>query len=200
MPDDAVEAPLLYVVAGPMRTGKSIIAARFNRATGVSILSADDLVRMLGAGAPELGIRHDLDWRDRSQKLSPLLDGLAEVRMERGVPLLIEGELSMDHVGSLIGSYQPYVRACCVGDCSTTVEAKLAAIRAYAATQDYDWTRRLSAERLAEFVRMSLADSLVFRYEAERLGIPFFDMSADFEAGVAAAVAYLIEGVQTHAL
>ena len=194
MPDTDENTPLLYLLAGPMRSGKSIIAQRFNRATGISILSVDDLVRMLQTGAPELGIRHDMDWRDRSEKLAPLLDGLVEVRMERGVPLLIEGELSMEHASSLLHSYGSFVRACCIGDIETTVEIKTAAIRAYSRTQDYDWSRHLTDERLQEVVARIMADSLDFREEAVRLGIPFFDMASGFEAGVAAAAAYLAGG------
>lgn len=194
MPDLDDEAPLLYLVAGPTRTGKSIIAQRFNRATGISTLSTDDLVRMLQTGAPELGILHDIDWRVRRKKLGPFIDGLVEVRMERGVPLLIEGEIWTEQVASLIESYGSFVRACCVGDCATTVEAKAAAMWTYSEANPYDWSRRMTDERRHEFAAVILAASLEFRAAAQRLGIPFFDMATGFEAGVEAAVKYLGEG------
>ncbi|MPZ50875.1 MAG: hypothetical protein GEU75_16515 [Dehalococcoidia bacterium] len=55
------ESPLVYLLGGPMRSGKSIIAERFNRRTGISVISTDDLVHMLTLAAPQLGISDEDD-------------------------------------------------------------------------------------------------------------------------------------------
>ena len=135
-PIDAMsEEILLYLVDRPMRTGKSQIARRFNALTGVSYVSTDDLFAMLGVAAPSLKIGWDSGntWPENRRKLAPFVAGLARDRVRDASPLLIEGELLPDMVGSLLRESGGKARACFVGNSAMELEDKVRILQ--------DWER-----------------------------------------------------------
>jgi hypothetical protein len=185
--------PVLYLVGGPMRTGKTQIALRFNALSGISYVSADDLVNTLEFARPDLGIGHDLPgqtWRDKREALAPFLEGFARLRVEASHPVLIEGELHREMVRRLLAAFGEQVRACFVGTAGLSVEAKVADLRAWSSSQG-DW---LSGKSPADFewtAQVCLDASAEYKAAAMALGIRYFDLSNDWDARVEAVVQYL---------
>jgi hypothetical protein len=197
-----VTAPRLYLVAGPMRTGKSIIAARFNRLSGISSLSGDDLIHMLGLAAPGLGISHrELDkemgkkrWRLNRDRLAPFVEAFAELRVWRESPIIIEGVLHPESVQRLMRRYPGVCRGCFVGNATVTPAVKVEHLLEHSKLSPKDWLRGKPAAELAAYATEIIEASLEYRDAAGALGIPYFELSPDFEAGVSQVVTYLKDG------
>jgi hypothetical protein len=166
---------------------------RFNALSGISYVSADDLVNTLEFARPDLGIGHDppgQTWRDKREALAPFLEGFARLRVEASHPVLIEGELHHDTVSRLLAAFGERVRACFVGTAGLSVEAKVAQLRAWSSSQG-DW---LSGKTAADFewtARVCLDASAEYKAAAVALGVPYFDLSNDWDAGVEAVVRFL---------
>jgi hypothetical protein len=185
--------PLIYLLGGPMRTGKSQAARRFNKRTGISYISTDDLFRVLGLAAPQLKIGWDSgnSWRDNRELLTPFLVELARIRVQERNPILIEGELSPQTAGSLSEELGAECRACFVGSADLSLAAKVDALQAWSDAQG-DWLSDGSPDLTEWAARESLAASLEYRQAATQLGIPYFELSGDFEAAVERLVRYLV--------
>jgi len=186
----------LYLVGGPMRTGKTLCARRFNLRTGISYISTDDLVYMLQEAAPLLGIGHDLPgttWRGNRDALAQYVEALADIRMRETRPLLLEGELHPASVANLSARYADQVRACFFGTPSLDVPAKLRALRAWSASGG-DWLTNETAEVSEWAAKECITASVEYREAAAELRIPFFDLSTDFDAMLDRVVDYLCVG------
>jgi hypothetical protein len=191
----ALPKPVLYLVGGPMRTGKSQIAARFNARSGVSYISTDDICYMLGLGAPGLGIGWDAGntWQQNRRLAAPFLEHLARIRIDEGRALLIEGEVDTEMTGRLLEEHAGAVRACFVGTASLALADKIAAIKAWSDAHD-DWLSGKPDEEVAWAARECLAASSEYEAAAKALEVPYFDLSDDWGAGVGAVVRYLVSG------
>jgi hypothetical protein len=199
--DEPLLNPFLYLVGGPMRTGKSIIARRFNDQTGVSAISTDHLVSMLMAGLPKLGLDLDRDgWKDsriRAERIAPMVEAHASSIEWELRPWLIEGELLPDSVQRILGRIGTRTRVCFIGDIETTVEAKAQRLRDHGEFDRMDWLRGRSQAYLLDIAARVLESSLEYRTAAARLAVPFFDMAPDFDASVERVLAYLGSGKLT---
>ena len=189
------QSPLLFLVGGPKRTGKSIIGRRFNARTGVSVVSSDDVIGMLEVAAPALGIGHDTatTWRVNRDLCAPFLEAFAEIRCRRGLPVLIEGELLPESVGRLLEWHGCLVRACFVGDIAASAESKYETLVEHIKREPLDWLWGYSEAQISRIAKEILEDSREYEQAAGELEIPFFDMQPDFEAAVDRVVNYLVD-------
>ena len=100
--------PIIYLLGGPARTGKTLISLRFNAVSGISIVSTDDLADLVELAAPHLRIGHEFGatWRETRDGLAPFVEGLADIRGREERPILIEGELHPASVKRLMGRFK----------------------------------------------------------------------------------------------
>jgi hypothetical protein len=196
--DEPLVNPFLYLVGGPMRTGKSIIARRFNEQTGVSAISTDHIVSMLMAGLPKLGLDLSRDgWKDsktRAERVAPMVEAHAASIEWELRPWLIEGELLPDSVRRIQGRIGSRTRVCFIGDIETTVEAKARRLREHGEFDRLDWLRGRSQAYMLDIATRVLAASREYQAAADRLDVPFFDMAPDFNASMERVLTYLTSG------
>jgi hypothetical protein len=144
---------LLYLIGGPARSGKSVLAGRLLQQHRVPYFSLDYLTSGLSLGAPVLGVHHDLSARERGERLwavvEPMLRNIAEVEPA----YLIEGEAFLpDRLAALAKEYGGVIRVCFLGYARCDVEAKTAAIRAHPSPVN-DWVAGLTPEALVSWWR-----------------------------------------------
>ena len=184
--------PLIYIVAGPMRTGKSEAARRFNALSGVSYISTDDLLQMLGLAAPELGMGWDSGstWRQNRERISPFLLELARARVHDGNPLLIEGEIEPELAAALRAELGDRARICFVGSAELDLESKVSALRRWS-QREGDWLTEGPDDLTEWAARESLAASIEYRAAANEVRIAYFELSGDFEAALGRLIEFL---------
>jgi hypothetical protein len=185
---------MIYLLGGPMRVGKSLIARRVRERASISVISTDDVFRMLRDGAPQLGIRFEMPIPEECEALWPFLRALISIRLDRHEPLLIEGAgISPRHAAQAQNEFVGGVRACFVGELTVHPQQKLRALRAYSEAHG-DWLAEKPRETYEEIVRTILTVSEEYKRDCGVLGIAFFDMGEDFDGSLTAVVDYLLTG------
>jgi adenosyl cobinamide kinase/adenosyl cobinamide phosphate guanylyltransferase len=104
---------VLYLIGGPARSGKGVLAQRLLRQKQVPYFSVDYLTTGLADGAPGLGIRHELPNRARGEPMWSVLAGMLRNIVEVEPAYVVEGDVLLpDKVAGLSGEYRGCVRAC----------------------------------------------------------------------------------------
>ena len=176
-----VGSPLLFVIGGPCRTGKSTLARMLHAAVGVPAVPTDALVWMLQVGAPDLGVRHGR-LVDKAERLFPFLMPFVDAYTASGATLVLEG----DAIGPLEASalaHQHNVRACFIGHSGARPEDL---------TLDDGWAARHSSEQLSSLAHFVAEGSLRLAAECRRAGWPYFDIA---QHGRASALAAALESL-----
>src|SRR3972149_9132469 len=107
---------MIYLLGGPMRVGKSLIARRFRERASISVISTDDISRVLRDRAPHLGITYEMPIAKECEALWPFIRALVSIRVDRDEPLLIEGAgISPRRAAQAQQEFVGGVRACFVG-------------------------------------------------------------------------------------
>lgn len=182
---------MICLLGGPMRVGKSIIAARVAARSPVQVISTDDLRSTLAADAPELGAHADLDPTARYPLMEPLLDRLLALRMARGEPALIEGDAFSPAWAARFRDRAPgRVRVCFAGELSIARSTKLRHLREHTAVHG-GWLADEPPETYRWAVGRIFAISREDEAACDRLGIAFFDMGVEFETSVERVVRFL---------
>jgi hypothetical protein len=182
---------LLYLVGGPARSGKSLLAQRLLRQRQIPYFSVDYLTSGLARGAATQNVRHEQSNRDRGERIWPVLSGVLRNIVEVEPHYLVEGgALLPEKVVEFSSRYPGAIRACFLGYAHSTAEAKCASIRATPAPIN-DWVAKMSCEELVRLVSEMGEFSAYLEKECARLHIPYFDGSADFNNALNAAQLYL---------
>lgn len=185
---------MLYLIGGPARSGKSLLARRLLERRQVPYFCADYLTSGLAAGAHGLGVDHDLDDRTRGELVWPVLAGVLRNLVEVEPEYVVEGDVLLPgRVAGLRAEYEGRVRACFLGYPRCTVEAKVASIRAHPSPVN-DWVAGLLDEELCALVTQTVASSRHVEAECRSHGIAFFDGSLSFEVALEHAERYLVGG------
>jgi hypothetical protein len=187
---------VIYLLGGPMRCGKSIIARRVVEMAPVSEVSTDDLRRMLGAGVPEHPIHGDMDPTARYELMEPFLEGLIDVRLQRDAPILIEGDaFSPAWAAGLRDRYPDpdRVRVCFTGELTLAPQIKMRRMREHA-NEHGGWLVEATPETYSWVLKRIYAISREQKETCDALQIPFFDIGANFEAAVERVAQYLTTG------
>ena len=176
--------PMIILLGGAMRTGKTTIARRLVETLRISTISTDDIVEMLRDGAPQLGIHADMDPTARYPLLEPFLDGLVRARIESREPLIVEGDAFSPRWAARARDEHPAdVRPYFVGELTIEPALKLRYMRDHTATQG-GWLADESPETHDWALRRIFEISRENEAACRELDIPFFDIGADFNASV----------------
>lgn len=186
------------MIGGPARCGKSLLARRLLRQREAPYFCADYLTSGLAAGVPDLGVAHELPCQARGELIWPVLVGVLRNLVEVEPEYVVEGDALLPaRVAELQAEYEGQVRACFLGYPRAVAAARIASIRAHPSPVN-DWVRGLSEDLLNDLVVEMLDFSRHLEAECQRLGIPFFDGSVDFDLALQQAETYLV-GVQSRA-
>jgi hypothetical protein len=182
---------MLYLIGGAARSGKTLLAHRLLRERGVPHFCVDYFVSALDQGAPELGIQGESPTEPKTKKLWPRLVPMLRNIVEVEPAYTVEGDaLSPRGVSEQIQAYPGQIRAAFVGYGSTTAERKLAEIRTAAGGVN-DWIQDHTDEYILALCSEMIEFSRFVQAECQSLGLPYFDVSDDFQQGLDKAYASL---------
>jgi hypothetical protein len=122
------------------------------------------------------------------------LEGLIDVRLQRGAPVLIEGDAFSPAWAAALRDRQPdRVRVCFAGEISIAPPIKARRLREHA-HEHGGWLVEATPETYSHALHRIFAISRENKAVCDVLDIPFFDMGANFEASVERVAQYLTTG------
>ena len=182
---------MLYVLGGAMRSGKSLIARKFVSEKQIPYLPADVLVTGAQEGVPILGVQQGDEFINKAEKLWPILKPIL-LHIARVEPrYLVEGDpILPKHIAEIQKENQD-VRACFIGYNKISAEEELKRLRQFSNVENLDWTKRISDEKMLEYITMAIEFSKYLEEECKKYNIAYFDNSLDFMKTTDDAFKYL---------
>jgi hypothetical protein len=188
---------LLYLIGGPARSGKSLLARRLLQLCQAPYFCADYLTSGLSAGAPGLGLGHELASQARGERIWPVLVGVLRNLVEVEPEYAVEGDVLLPgRVAELRAEYEGQIRACFMGYPRCSPKAKVVSMRAHPSPVN-DWVAGMSEKQQLELVVEMVDFSKYLEAECQLHRISFFDGSLDFPLALQQAERYLVGGVAT---
>jgi 2-phosphoglycerate kinase len=183
---------MIYILGGAARSGKTLLSRRAVAERGVPYFPLDAVWGGLAGGAPQLGITWDQAFIERAERMWPITKPVLSFFFHEDADFLIEGDTILPkHVRELMDEGNA-VRCCFLGYTELTSEEKLALVRTYE-QGTRDWTNVISDEEMTRYVEEMIVFSTYLKSECERYGIPYFDISHDFDTPREEAFGYLFE-------
>ena len=182
---------MLYLLGGAARAGKSTVSRKFLAKTGIPFFALDYLMMGMAKGLPEYGVDPDGDDLLTGDKLWPIVGQMATAMLENGFEYLLEGvQLQPLHAHDLGVRNEGAVRACFLGFARADTRAKFHELRTHPAVHN-DWLRNYSDAEVMETIEHLKSRSGQIERECIELGLPYFDVSSNFEVVTEEAVSYL---------
>jgi 2-phosphoglycerate kinase len=181
---------MLYILGGASRSGKTLLARRAVSEKQIPYFPLDVLFGSLVYGAPELGIKYEDSFIDRSNKLWPVTKNVIKMFLDEESNYLIEGDSILPEQVNELRAQGKLVRACFIGYPELSVEEKLSLVRQHH-QGEVDWTKEISDEDLFPMIESMIDFSKLLKEECTKYGIKYFDISHDFEKARDSAFEYL---------
>jgi hypothetical protein len=182
---------LVILIGGATRSGKSMVARRLSAGLTWPLLSLDVLKMGLVRAVPLLGVDPDSPPTEVGRVMWPLIRAMVENALDTDADYVFEGDmLSPDRVSELREASDGRLAACFLGYRRSTPEQKLVAIRRYRGLPN-DWLNEHDDGYVLEEARLGIAESVRIARESERVGLRYFDGSAEFERMLDEAMEYL---------
>ncbi len=171
---------MLYLISGPSRSGKTLLAKKILREKNLPYLSLDWLMMGFNNGIPEYGIHHLLMPDEIAKRMWPFLNGMIDNILYDGMDYVIEGEAMLPElIAGLIQKYPGKIAAVFIGYTDIDVEEKIILIKKYRAGED-DWLTRESDEYIRDHVVTMIKHSKMIKEECHKYGLAYFDTSYNF--------------------
>jgi hypothetical protein len=181
---------VIYLIGGPPRTGKTLLARRLGRRLGIGWLSLDTLRFVMRGLLPEVAElagfgRPPGPWADRFYPY--VRDAVLSSAYVEG-DYVIEGVDFMPRHARALAAETP-VTACFLGLSSPD----LATIDAHSGRMDY---QKHESQAVRDGLPGWIASwTAAVRAECQQLGLPFFDLAGDYQAQADRALQALASGV-----
>ena len=172
-----------FLIAGPARTGKSMIRNRLLEKYCMNGFCTDSLVSMLVFSSPELGISfQESDYSHITKYIQGLLT------YQNNVTTVFEG------VGIYASDWLKYkdfenVEMIGIGTVEISVLEKMHQIRQNPSFND--WTTDLVDQDLYRLCENLIDQSRKIKQDCENFDLPFFDLSDDFQEKIEEIVDYI---------
>ncbi len=176
---------MIYLIGGAPRVGKTTLAKIILERKNIPFIPADVLTQAIDHTYPKLGVRSG-EWEDIPDKFYPYLREFVS-QMKWNLPdYVIEGDSFFPrHVKKLAKEFK--VKSVFLG----TSHASLEEIKKFAFHGD--WTNDLSEKKQKELPDWLVSLSKMFKTEADKYKIPYFDMSEDREQKLEEAYSALFD-------
>ncbi len=182
---------MLILLGGAPRAGKGIISRRLVRETAIPLLTLDTLKMGLHHAVPSLGVDPNASSSEVGERMWPLVRAMAKNALESKVDYVFEGDMLLPQQAAELCDFAgKEVRSCFVGYVSVEPRQKLAEIREHAGFPN-DWVNEHSDEDILDLIEYGIQFSRELSEKCSRVGLRYFDGSADFVGTVDAVVAYL---------
>ena len=172
-----------FLIAGPARSGKSIIRKRLLEKYSINGFCTDSLVSMLVFSSPELGISYqESDYSHITKYIQGLLTYQNNVTtVFEGVGIYASDWLKYKNFGNIemIG----------IGNADISILEKIQQIRQNPSYND--WTTNLLDQDLYSLCEGLIDQSQKTKQDCENFDLPFFDLSEDFEEKIEEIVDYI---------
>lgn len=185
---------MLYLVSGSSRSGKTLIAERISKQTGIPFLSLDWIVMGFTNGMPEVGIHDKLFPDEIAERLRAFLESMCESILWTGQDLVIEGEAMLpESARTLLDSHPGSVRVCFLGYTDIEVEDKVSEVIAHGGGKK-DWLLDETDDHIHRHIKNMVEHSRMIRDQCTEHDVPYFDTSTDVPSTLDRATRYLLSG------
>lgn len=171
---------MLYILGGASRSGKTLLARRAVAEKRIPYFPLDALVGGVIHGLPELGVAYNQPFIQRSENMWRINKPFLTFFPKEEGHFLIEGDLILPKQVNELILEGAEVKSCFIGYPERTAQEKLAFIRMYHQGET-DWTRDISDQEMLPMIDEMIEYSNYLKEECGNYGIPYFDISHNFE-------------------
>lgn len=169
-----------YIIGGASRSGKSILARRLQEKCKVSWILGDAIVSSMEGAFPDLRISHHGDLQDIGDRFADFIKFFLWHYSYAGCGYVFDTtHLYPRHIISMrekIGD----VPVVFLGYTQADAGEKLRQIRRFDPNRNW-WTAELSDNELNKLVHDQISKSIELKDACEEVGIPYVDVSNNFE-------------------
>jgi len=179
------------IIGGAPRAGKSLLAKRLQKETGLSLISNDYLVSAMEGIFPELDIRHGEAHRARtSEQVFPFMKAYLWLHSDWGRQDFILDTTHLTPAQLAESGMSKKYKTVFLGYPRLAPAEKLSLTRRHAAPSG-DWTNNVGDEELLKTLAELIALGKTLEQQCREHDIPFFDTSENFETALDEAYKYL---------
>jgi hypothetical protein len=171
---DRISGGRVIIVGGAPRSGKTLIRNILAKEYGISGFGIDYLQYMLDQAAPQIGGAKEPMW--------PFIKALIDLTLKchRG-DYIIEGT-AISPSSCVQYKNNPNVKICFLGFPTISVDQKIKEVKAFPSPNETeDWLLIKDETAIRKEVQDLITLSKSFQEECAEVGLPFIDISTDFE-------------------
>ncbi len=172
---------MLYILSGTSRSGKTIVAKKFLKDTGIPYMSVDAIMMGFTNGIPEYGI-HDKLWPNEiAEKMWPFLLAMCENMLWTEVDYVLEGEAFLPRfVRDLVDKNPDKIKVAFMGYADANAELKVRDVKKFSSGVG-DWLVNESDDYIESHINNMIGYSQMIKSECKKNSVPYFDTSKDFD-------------------
>ena len=184
---------MIYIISGTSRSGKTIIAQKMMKQTGIPYLSLDWLVMGFTNGIPEYGL-HDKLWpHEIAQKFWSFFSAMLDNMIWAEKDYIIEGEAVLPElITEVLTKHPNKVKVCFVGYSEVDLNQKLKDVYEFSKGNN-DWLTNESEAYVKDHISNMITYSKRIKASCESYDIPYFDTSKNFLQTMDIAIKYLLK-------
>lgn len=184
--------PMLYIISGASRSGKTLLAEKILAEQGINYLSLDWLIMGFTNGLPALGIHHMLFPDEIAERSWSFFKAMLESMLYIEENCVVEGEAILPElIVELKEQYPDQVRVCFVGYTDISIEEKVRNIKKYGGGKT-DWLIDKSDEYIEDHVNNMIAHSKKIQQSCQENNIKYFDTSKSFLRIIEKTMQYML--------
>lgn len=162
---------MIYLIGGIAKSGKSYVARRMTKMTGIPHFSTDYLMMSLSRGNPSLGVDPEASDEVVSRVLEPYLDGMIRTMVENGIDYILEGvHLTPEAVFRWEKAFPGKTKSVFLGFRTAVPGEKQIEILSHSKEVENDWLSAYSPERQIQTLRFLVLDSEILFQKVHAAG------------------------------
>jgi hypothetical protein len=175
---------LLYILSGTSRSGKTTVARRFLKKTGIPYMSVDAIMMGFTNGIPEYGI-HDRLWPNEiAEKMWPFFKAMCDNMIWGEIDYVLEGEAFLPHrLRELLDDNPSRVQVAFMGYADANLEEKVIEVKQHSSGVG-DWLVDEPDDYIESHIKNMIDYSARIKAECTKHRVPYFDMSTNFENSI----------------